>query len=364
MSIILDEAFRQQARVCHEQAQSEPLLSGSGLTIGHLSEEYDTPVPVWAVGPFHLEPLLTFQKSRDWADPLEIGWGSSTFLWNPTVIEHHGALHLFYRAGPRKESLSSRIGLAVWRDRRWTDYGGNPVIYPRHESEVFGCEDPKIYKADDVFYLFYNGVYPLAPQRGPLLRGERFEASLGCDINLAVSRDLVHWERLGLVVPHEVSRFWAKGAVIGRNGAGEAVRWHGQYVMFISEGCGNQQYLGFSKDLVQWTFEPRTFLTLPAGWGRIHEVACVIVNGSQWVMDVYYRTLMGEPAACQVLYDPNELTTPQAFHRGGTLAWGGLITFHGQWLLAQGWDANPGTQAMYFYTAPRTAPDSISGTAR
>ncbi len=350
---LVDQTYRQQARACFHQAQAPNLdPDGAHLTVAALTGQYAATPAAWAMGPFQQDPSLTFHKPSVWADPLAIGW-DSRFLWNPTLIADHESLYLFYRSGPRRESLSSRIGVAIWNGEGWADFPGNPLLYSCRPNELLGCEDPKIYKHDQTFYLFYNGVYPLPLEAEQVPPTERFEAGIACDINLAISRDLLHWERVGVVVPHAVSRYWAKGAVIARNSMGSAVACEGQFVMFLSEGCGNQQYFGYSPDLIHWTFEPQTYLQLPPGWGQIHEVACVTaVTSNRWVMDVFYRTPAGQPAACQVLYDPHDLTTPLAFSRGGTLAWGGVIQFQGQWLFAQGWDASDGEQAMYFYRAP------------
>lgn len=134
-------------------------------------------------------------------------------------------LQLFYRASPSKESVASRLGQASrMPDGAWIDTRTNPVITETGDNEVLGCEDPKLCSAGDRFYLFYNGIFPIDEEdrraypspRAPL--GE-----IGCDINVAMSRELWTWQKLGLVVPYEVSRLWAKGAVIPRDASGTAV---------------------------------------------------------------------------------------------------------------------------------------------
>ena len=44
---------------------------------------------------------------------------------------------------------------------------------------------------------------------------------------MAVSGDLIHWEKRGQVVPLSVSKYWAKSAVIPRNTKGEPVKLNG-----------------------------------------------------------------------------------------------------------------------------------------
>ncbi|MBT1002226.1 hypothetical protein KIH31_06395 [Paenarthrobacter sp. DKR-5] len=305
--------------------------------------------PEWAVGPFRKDPALTFKLAGQWPDPTGIGWASSS-IFNPSLIERDGRLHLFYRASPKKESLESRIGTAVYTPGQgWAD-GDNPVVYPTLDNELLGVEDPKVYSANGRYYLFYNGIWPLEgtaeadkyPSPGwPL--GE-----VGCDINVAVSDDLIHWEKRGLAVPHEVSHLWAKGAVIPTDSTGEAVKIGGEYLMFLSEGCDGKFVVGRSRDMEQWDFAEQPYLDV-SSLGSLHEVACAVVVGDQLVLDFFYGDRDGKFAAAQALYSLDDPFTQTALHRGGSLAWGGLIRYEGRWTFAQGWDAPAGERELYLY---------------
>ena len=314
--------------------------------------------PEWAVGPFRKDDSLSFRQVQDWADPTGIGWTADS-IYNPSVMERDGKLYLFYRASPRKESVSSRIGVAVLDpETGWQDSPANPAIYPTMDNEILGCEDPKVYQANGRYYMFYNGIWTIGPDEAET--GQEPDAyplgAVGCDINVAVSDDLIHWEKLGLAVPHEISRYWAKGAVIPRNAQGEAVKIGGDYLMYLSEGCGGTTHVGRSTDMVNWTFAPQDYLDLEPLGGSLHEVACAIVNDgdgerTELVLDFFYADPDGQFAAAQALYDINEPFTQKAVHRGGSLAWGGLLKFGGSWMFAQGWDAPSGSREMYFYRA-------------
>lgn len=305
--------------------------------------------PDWAIGPFRKDEKLTFTLDRQWPDPTGIGWTSSS-IFNPSLIERNGRLHLFYRASPRKESLESRIGTAVYTPGEgWSD-GANPVVYPTLDNELLGVEDPKVYSANGRYYLFYNGIWPLAgtteraeyPSQGwPL-------GDVGCDINLAVSDDLVHWEKRGRVVPHEVSHLWAKGAVIPTDGTGEAATVGGDYLMFLSEGCDGRPVIGRSRDLETWEFSEQPYLDV-SSLGSLHEVACAVVVNGHLVLDFFYGDHNGEFAAAQALYSLEDPFTQLALHRGGSLAWGGLIRYGDRWTFAQGWDAPAGRRELYLY---------------
>ena len=298
--------------------------------------------PPWAIGPFARDASLTFRLDGQWDDPTGIGWTSDS-IFNPTVIERDGALHLFYRASPRKESTASRIGHAVRRDGVWTDSPANPVISPTLENEVLGCEDPKVYGVDGRYVLFYNAIR----------RTETGEVA--CDIMVATSDDLEHWEKQGLAVPYDVSQNWAKGAVVPRDADGNAVRIGGEYLMFLSEGCGGRPMIGHSDDLVHWTFAEQPYLDLTPLNGSLYEVACAVVDGDDLVLDFFYADEHGDFAAAQALYAQSAPFTQLAINRGGSLAWGGLQTLDGDWTFAQGWDAPPGSREMYFYRSTRRA---------
>jgi len=165
------------------------------LSTLHFSGKYECE-PKWAIGPFQKEKSLTFKLKGQWSDPLNIGWKSG-FLFNASLIEHDGKLFLFYRAAPKKETLCSRIGVAMYvEESGWSDYGQNPLIYPTADNEIMGCEDPKIYRAEGQYFMFYNGVWPVNKEQAEKVRQSMgYDLSVGCDIKMAVSDDLLNWRK-------------------------------------------------------------------------------------------------------------------------------------------------------------------------
>ena len=102
---------------------------------------------------------------------------------NPAVIAEGNSIHLFYRA-VSKGNYSS-IGYCKLKgpleveERRDT-----PVLFPQLDAESHGVEDPRIVKIEELYYLTYtayDGVNALGA--------------------LAVSKDLTHWDKLGIIVP-------------------------------------------------------------------------------------------------------------------------------------------------------------------
>ena len=309
----------------------------------------DLDVPAWATGPYVRDDALTFRKPGEWRDPKNKSWACGA-IFNPTLIEKDGALYLFYRASPVMESIDSRIGAAVYRDGKWTDFENNPVVFGDAENETLGCEDPKIYRAEGKYYLFYNGVYPHAPEQP----GAALYSGLDVDINLAVSDDLVHWEKRGRVVPLAISKSWAKGAVIPRNEKGEAVKFGDKYYMFLSEGCGGRQCVGTSADMEHWQFEYIEYCDL-SKYGHIEEIACCVAESGRddFILDVFYSVRDGErkrARGMQVLYKRSDPFRPIDFFPAATFAWGGLLRYRGERIFAQGWECPRGTPMMYFYT--------------
>jgi len=102
---------------------------------------------------------------------------------NPAVISHEGKIHLFYRA-VSKGNYSS-IGYCKLSDPLTIEERYDmPLIFSQFDYESHGVEDPRIVKIEDTFYLTYaayDGVNALCAY--------------------ATSKDLITWEKKGLMVP-------------------------------------------------------------------------------------------------------------------------------------------------------------------
>lgn len=321
----------------------------TGLTETQFIDKYE-PGKKWAIGPFSKLDKLTYKKTEQMPDPTGISWTSSS-IFNPSIIEHDGSLYLFYRAAVKKESLGSRIGLAIYTPEfGWQDSPKNPIIYPTEENEILSVEDPKVYKyGENKFILFYNGGWAATPDQIDEFNKPYGEVSV--DIKYALSSDLVNWEKQGLAVPYSVSKLWAKGAVIPRDHDGNAVKISGNYLMFLSEGCGGKQVVGKSVDMRNWDFEEIEYLPLPKEMGtHIYEVACAVVDGDNLILDFMYNSHENEHLGSQVRYEISNPFQPIEFTTNATLAWGGMIKYQGSWCFAQGWDAPRDTEEIYFYT--------------
>jgi predicted GH43/DUF377 family glycosyl hydrolase len=102
---------------------------------------------------------------------------------NPAVISEGDHIHVFYRA-VSKGNYSS-IGYCRLSDPLTVaERFETPVLFPQFDYESHGVEDPRIVKIEDLYYLTYSAYDGVN--------------ALGA---LAISKDLIQWEKMGLIVP-------------------------------------------------------------------------------------------------------------------------------------------------------------------
>lgn len=102
---------------------------------------------------------------------------------NPAVIAAGACIHLFYRA-VAKGNYSSIGYCKLNTPLTVTERHDTPVLFPQFEYESQGVEDPRIVKIEELYYLSYtayDGVNALGA--------------------IAISKDLIHFEKLGIIVP-------------------------------------------------------------------------------------------------------------------------------------------------------------------
>lgn len=122
---------------------------------------------------------------------------------NPAAIREGDSVHLFYRA-VSKGNYSS-IGYCKLKGPLTVEERSDkPLLSPKFAFESHGMEDPRIVKIENLYYLTYtayDGVNALGA--------------------LAVSKDLLQWDRLGLIVPQityeEFSRLAGSKTAINGN---------------------------------------------------------------------------------------------------------------------------------------------------
>ena len=102
---------------------------------------------------------------------------------NPAIIRIGDSVHVFYRAVQLWNQSTigyCRLDGPLTIAERWD----KPIMVPEFDYESHGVEDPRIVKIDDTYYMTYTG-YDGVNARGAL----------------ATSKDLIHFEKQGVLVP-------------------------------------------------------------------------------------------------------------------------------------------------------------------
>lgn len=176
----------------------------------------------WQLGPFIKHP----------ANPILAPQGDTweaKDIFNPSVWTDGETIWMLYRAedhtGPGQWNGTSRLGLATSTDGVHFAREPHPVLEPTEPWELpGGCEDPRVVKIGDTFYLTYTAY------DGQTAR-----------LALATSKDLHTWEKHGLVFPN---RGWTKsGAIL-------TTPVNGKYWMYFGD---SNIWVAHSTDLIHWT---------------------------------------------------------------------------------------------------------------
>lgn len=154
-------------------------------------------------------------------------------VYNPAVMVVNDRFFMLYRA-EAGDGLTGRIGLAESEDGIHFTRHPEPVIVPEHDYEARGCEDPRLVRIEELFWLTYVG-----------------NGSGAGHICLASSKDLLHWKKHGPIL--QPAHAWDSHQV--KAGAILPEKVGGKYVMyFMGEARPWETAIGiaFSDDLLHW----------------------------------------------------------------------------------------------------------------
>jgi beta-1,2-mannosidase len=181
-------------------------------------------------------PFATWQRLSDSPviSPQGNGWESAG-TFNPSVVMHDGNIVMLYRA--QDANGTSRLGYASSTDGIHFTRRPEPVLSPEADYERGGgVEDPRLVKIDNMFYLTYTAY-------------NKKDAQLA----LAVSKDLVHWDRKGVILPAYKGRWnvgWTKaGAILPEKIDGK----YWMYFLGTAPDKTDQMGIAYSTDLLHWT---------------------------------------------------------------------------------------------------------------
>ncbi|MEO6175819.1 MAG: pesticidal protein Cry7Aa [Flavobacterium circumlabens] len=139
-------------------------------------------------------------------------------VMNPAVVKSGDLLHLFYRAV--SQGNHSTIGYCkldgplsvIQRD-------SIPILSTEFNYESHGLEDPRIVKIEGLYYMTYTAFDGVN--------------ALGC---LAVSKDLIHFEKKGIIVPTITYKEFSELTSSKRNISSKYFRYNQQNGITEKEG--------------------------------------------------------------------------------------------------------------------------------
>lgn len=130
-------------------------------------------------------PILAPNSEHDWEYKAS---------FNPCVVYHDGVYHMLYRAlSPKQAYYGVELELSTIGHATSTDgihfTQRQKFIKPEHDWEFYGCEDPRITKVGDTFYIFYTALSTF-PFSAP-----------GIKVGVALTKDFKTIEEKHLVTP-------------------------------------------------------------------------------------------------------------------------------------------------------------------
>jgi predicted GH43/DUF377 family glycosyl hydrolase len=165
------------------------------------------------------------------------GW-MSLGVFNAAATKLNGKTILLFRA--QDDRHTSRIGYAESTDGLHFAVRDNPVLSPEADYEKSGgVEDPRLLNIDGTYYLTYTGYDGHSAQ-----------------LCLATSKDLIHWERKGVILPAYKGTWneqWTKSGAIVPNKIGG--KWWMYYLGTRKDADGKMRdHMGLaqSDDLLHW----------------------------------------------------------------------------------------------------------------
>lgn len=149
------------------------------------------------------KPILQSRKDIFW---------EAKAVFNPSVIKDGNIFRMLYRTYPNNlemtiprvhspgiffKNQASYIGYAESVDGKKFVRRKNPFISPDTEYDQYGCEDPRITKIGDTFYITYTAI------DSPL---EDKTKKANIRIALATTKDFISVKKHGIIGPAETSK--------------------------------------------------------------------------------------------------------------------------------------------------------------
>jgi predicted GH43/DUF377 family glycosyl hydrolase len=168
-------------------------------------------------------------------------------VFNAGAVYDKGCFHMIYRAtniggDERFGEYINQLGYAASKDLLHWERRNEPIVKNDVPQELRGPEDPRIVKIEDVFYMTYTGF------------GNRFPGDYR--ICLATSRDLIHWDRKGVLLDEE-----------NKNSAFFSEKINGEYVLLHRRHP--DIWLCYSKDLIHFYNHTKIMSPIKDDWQSV-----------------------------------------------------------------------------------------------
>lgn len=144
---------------------------------------------------YESNPILAANKNNKW---------ESGAVFNCSVAYDKNIFHMVYRAvasgfSPIKsggyKNYISAMGYAKSKDGINFERFSKPIIKPEYKWERYGCEDPRITKLGNTYYIFYTALSEPA-----------YGKKEGVRIALATTKDFKKIKKYGLIGPNVKSK--------------------------------------------------------------------------------------------------------------------------------------------------------------
>lgn len=184
-------------------------------------------------------------------------WWEANSVFNPGVVYDGKKIHMLYRAmgGDRV----SRFGYCYSEDGiNFKGFKDLPVFEsePNDIYERLGCEDPRITKIDDTYYITYTAV-SLYPATYPKSNFSTSAAPFKVRVSLLSTKDFQNFTRHGIILPDIDS----KDAVLFPE------KINNQYVLL--HRIWPDLWIAYSKDMKYWYDQKIIMKIRPNSWDSL-----------------------------------------------------------------------------------------------
>ena len=143
---------------------------------------------------------LTRYKNNPVLNPNKKNAWESKAVFNPGVTMHDGKVYMLYRAIGEYDSYISRLGLAISKDGfNFKRTNKKPIIEPEKKYDKWACEDPRITRIGDNYYITYVALSQRIKKGGK----PTYEIIhlLNSQTALLSTKDFISFKRHGIITP-------------------------------------------------------------------------------------------------------------------------------------------------------------------